>query len=231
MRNFGGKKTNFIMKHCALIIGIICILSKVTYGQDSKDFIFGEFNVSVNRTMLQDDNTEDRYGFGLGAYHVFMHDKKINLIFGLEYNRTSQFKKLMYEGHFRNANELTYNLNCFSIPIGFRLNFDSKAKVFIETGGFADLVINSNRKGTMHSYKPDQNNQINIIETEIDEKAGLSNSVGFYIGLGVRIPISGVEIIVKPEYKFGFNKLYSYQDDIFNRYFRINIGLTTNQRQ
>ena len=216
------------MKHSILIIGLICFLSKLSNGQDSNDFFFDEFNVSINRTTLQNDNTEDRYGFGLGAYHSFMPHKKINLVFGFEYNRTSQFKKTMYEGHFANATDLTYNLNCFSIPVGFRLNAGSKTKVFIETGGFADLVISSKRTGTIHTYLPDENNQINYNETEIDEKAGLSNAVGFYFGLGIRIPISRFELIVKPDYKFEINKLYSYQDDIFNRYFRINIGLKIN---
>ena len=216
------------MKPSTLIFGLICILSKVSYGQDSNGFFCDEFNVSVNRTTLQDENTEDRSGFGLGVYHSFMSDKKLNLVFGFEYNRTSQYKKTMYEGHFAHATDLTYNLNCISIPIGFRINIGSKTKVLIETGGFADLMINSNRTGTLHTYFPDENNQVNYTESEIDEKAGLSNSVGFYIGLGVRIPIAGFGLIIKPDYKSGFNKLYSYQDDIFNRYFRINIGLKIN---
>ncbi|PKP07817.1 MAG: hypothetical protein CVU08_16005 [Bacteroidetes bacterium HGW-Bacteroidetes-3] len=213
------------MKHCIIIFGLIFLIGKVSNGQDSNDFFLDEFHISLNRTNLQDDNTEDRYGFGLGAYHSFMSDKKLNLVFGLEYNRTSQIKKNMYEGHFANATDLTYSLNCISVPVGLRLNIGSKTKVFIETGGFADLVIISNRTGTMHTYFPDENNEIDYTDTKIDEKAGLSNSFGFYVGLGVRVPMSRFDLIVKPDYKFGINKLYSNQDDIFNRYFRINIGL------
>jgi len=216
------------MKHCFLIISLIFLVDKVSNGQDSNNFFIDEFQISLNRTNLQDNNTADRYGFGIGAYHSFLQDKKINLVFGLEYNRTSQFKKLMYEGHFAHATDLTYTLNCFSVPVGFRFNIGSKTKIFIESGVFADLVINSNRTGTMHTYLPDENNQINYTETEIDEKVGLSNSIGIYIGLGVRIPISKFELVFKPDYKFGINKLYSYQDDILNRYFRINIGLKIN---
>lgn len=80
----------------------------------------------------------------------------------------------------------------------------------------------------MHTYLPDENNQIKYTETEIDEKVGLSNSIGIYVGLGVRIPISGFELILKPNYKFGINQLYSYQDNILNRYFRINLGIKIN---
>lgn len=216
------------MKHCILIIGLIFFLGKVSNGQNSNQFFFDEFQISLNRTNLQNNNTEDRYGFGFGAYHSFMPNKRINLVFGLEYNRTSQFKKSMYEGHYAHTTDLTYNLNCFSVPIGFRFNIGSKTKLFLETGGFADLVINSNRTGTMHTNLPDENNQIKYTETEIDEKAKLSSSIGLYMGIGVWIPISKFELIVKPDYKFAMNKLYSYQDDIFNRYFRINVGLKIN---
>ncbi len=216
------------MKHGILIFGLIFFLNKASYTQDSIYFFFKEFNVSVNRTTLQNDNTEDRYGFGFGAYHSFMADKKLNLIFGFEYNRTSQFKKSMYEGRYSHFIDLTYCINCFSIPVGFRLNFGVKTKIYIETGGFADLVINANRTGTKCTYWTDENHRINYTETEIDEKTGLSNFVGFYFGVGVRIPISKYELIVKPDYKIGIYTSYSYPDDIINRYFRINIGFKIN---
>lgn len=216
------------MKHYFLIISLVLFLNNVSNGQNSNDFFFDEFQISLNRSCLQNNNTEDRFGFGLGAYHSFLPDKKINLVFGLEYNRISQFKKRMYEGHFSHATDLTYNLNCFSIPVGLRLNIGSKTKLFIETGGFADLVFYANRTGIMHTYLPSENHQINYTETEIDQKVGLSHSIGIFVGLGVRIPISRFELIIKLDYKLGINKLYSYQDDIFNRYFRINVGLKIN---
>ena len=213
------------MKKTIFIFGLILILINGTYGKDSNDPFFNEFQFSVNRTTLRNENTQDRYGFGFGVYHSFMSKKMVNIIFGIEYNRTSQFKKYMYEGHFAHSTDVTYNLNCFSIPLGLRLNIGSKTKVFIETGGFADIVIYSHKSGTYHSYQPGENNNINYFEKKIEGNAGLSNSVGVYIGLGVRIPISRFELIIKPEYKYGIYKLYSYQDVILNRYFRINIGL------
>ena len=213
------------MKYYLIIIGLFFFVIKKSNGQNSNNLFFDEFQISLNKTNLQNDNTEDKYGFGFGAYHLFIPDKRINLLLGLEFNRTSQLKKIMYEGHFAHATDLTYNINCFSIPVGFRLNFGSKMKAFFETGGFVDLNINSNRKGIMHSYFPDENNLINYTETEIDEKVELSNTIGLYIGFGILIPILKYELIVKPDYKFGVNKLYSYQNDIFNRYFRINIIL------
>lgn len=211
------------MKYCILIISLIFFFGKVSNGQNSAKFIFNEFQISLNRTTLQNDNTEDRYGFGLGVYHSFLSDKRINILFGFEYNRTSQFKKTMDEGHFQNATDLTYNLNYLSVPVGFRFNIGSETKLFLETGGYADFLINANRTGTMYTYLPYEDTET---ETEIDEKVKLSNSIGLSFGLGVRIPISKFELIVKPDYKFGINKLDS--ENILNRYFRINIGLKLN---
>jgi hypothetical protein len=208
-----------------IIIELIFILNFESYGQNSNNPIISEFQFSINRTTLKDENTQDRYGFGFGIYHSFMSKKMINIILGIEYNRTSQFKEYMYEAHFAHLTDVTYNLNCFSFPLGLRLNIGSKTKVFIETGGFADIVIYSHKSGTYHSYQPGDNNIINYFEKKIEESANLSNSVGFYFGIGFRIPISRFELIIKPEYKYGINKLYSYQDDILNRYFRINFGL------
>lgn len=210
------------MKHLLIIISLLLCLSKVSVGQEAKDFFVDEFQISLNRTLLQDNNTEDRFGFGLGAYHVFLPEKKVNIVFGLEYNRTSQFIKRMYEGRFAHSTDLTYNINCISVPIAPRFNIGSK--LFVDIGGFADLLISANRSGTMHTYLPDS---IQVVYTtkEFKEKARLSNCFGVFAGIGVRIPISKFELIIKPEYKFGINKLYSYQDDIYNRYFKINLGL------
>ena len=212
------------MKILTLIIGIF-VLTKYSFGQEKVAIFFDEFSISVNRTNLKNYNTEDRFGFGIGAYHSFLSKNKVNLILGIEYNRSNQFKKYMYEGHFANSADLTYSLSCISIPMGIRINFGSKTKIFLATGGYADLVINSNRKGMMYTYFPDQNNQVVNKEFQINEKAGLSNSVGVYFGVGFRIPISKYGLIIRPDYKFGLNTLYSDVDNIYNRYFRLTIGL------
>lgn len=213
------------MKQLFLVLGLTIILSKVSWGQNVQSLFFDEFAVSANRSVNPDQNAKDCYGFGLGAYHSFRPDKKLNIITGIEYNRTSQFFESMYEGHFAHATDLTYTINCFSIPAGLRINFGTNLKVFIESGAFADLVFNSNRTGTMITYLPDDNNQMSYSEQKIDQKVKLSDSFGFYLGLGIRIPVSKFEVIVKPDYKFGINELYSYQEAIFSRYFRLNIGL------
>jgi hypothetical protein len=112
-----------------------------------------------------------------------------------------------------------------SFPVGARLNFGNNIRFFIEAGGYADLIIKSTRKGFMHTYFPDENDQVVNETFPIDEKAKLSSVMGVYSGLGIRIPVSSFEIVLKGDYKLGLQHLYSYMDEINNIYWRFSIGI------
>jgi hypothetical protein len=172
--------------------------------------------------MLNDNNTKDRNGFGLGIYHSFFQKKTFTIIFGLEYNLTSQLKKQMNISHFGYSSNVTYTISTISIPVGLRLNIGKKIKYFAEIGGFLDINISSNSRGTTTLYSFSDSL---YHTTSFNEYAKLKNCFGAYLGLGVRIPISKYELIIVPDYKVGFNPLYSNQDIITNSYFRINVGL------
>jgi hypothetical protein len=207
-----------------LICIMVCGSSLTAVAQDVNELFFDEATVSFNRTNVADDNTENRNGFGVGLYHSFLPQKRINLVFGLEYNRTGQFKKTMYEGHYANSTDLEYNVNSFSIPFGIRLNIGGYVKFFLEGGAYGDIVILSKRTGMMHTWYP-VNNQPDYKDFPIDEKAGLHNSIGAYGAAGLRIPLAHVELIIKPEYRYGLSALYSYMDDIYNHYWLISVGV------
>lgn len=211
------------MKRWLIITSIFFFFFKL-YGQKNRNyFFFDEIGVSVNRTNLKDNNTEDRYGFGIGLYHSFMSNKKFNFIFGFEFNRTSQFKNRMYEGRYAYSTDLIYNINSISIPFNLKFNIGKIPIIFFEAGVFMDLLINGNRKGIMHKYSYSQNS---YEEFEINRKADLSSvNYGFAFGLGIRIPVDKFELIIKPDYKLGLLKLYSYNNNIYNRYFRLTIGM------
>jgi hypothetical protein len=49
--------------------------------------------------------------------------------------------------------------------------------------------------------------------------------MGVYTGLGVRIPISSFEVVIKSDYKLGLQDLYSYMDSINSIYWRLSIGI------
>jgi hypothetical protein len=75
----------------------------------------------------------------------------------------------------------------------------------------------------MHTYSPFQNS---YEEYKINENADIvSINYGFSLGLGIRIPFDKFEVMIKPDYKLGLKKLYSYQDSIYNRYIRLAVVL------
>ncbi|MCK4922299.1 MAG: hypothetical protein KAS71_14705 [Bacteroidales bacterium] len=204
-----------------ILIVILNLCSVIIYSQEDSTFSFDEFSVSINRSTVGDLNTEDRFGFGAGAYHNFRPGKRINLVFGLEFNRTSQFKKYMYAGHFASSTNITYIFNSFSMPLSLMINFGNKTKVFLETGTYIDTNW-GNRKGTMHTFYTNEFHK----EYDFDEK--ISNNgpnLGVSIGMGLNIPVSKFTLIIKPEIKYGLFALSIYGDKVYNRYFRFMIGL------
>lgn len=209
------------MKNYALLTFFI-LSSLITSGQKDTTFFFDEFRLSANRTCLKDDNTNNLFGFGIGVYHNFIADRKVNLIFGFEYNRTSQFVKYQYEGHYQNSKDITFHLNSLSIPLTARLNIGQTIKCFIDAGAFLDLNIGARSKGTRYTSLPNQNTQ----EVQYNEKSDFSSlNYGPSLGFGLKIPIEKHEIIFKSDYKFGLNVQTGSMDEIYNSYLRLLIGL------
>lgn len=81
----------------------------------------------------------------------------------------------MYENHFAHSTDLTYNLNCLSIPVIGRLNLGIKTKLFVEVGAFLDLDLGAKREGTMHTYILDQNNHFEYKEFDFNDNVRMSN--------------------------------------------------------
>ena len=88
------KRTGFII-FLILSLNIAC----VTQAHNNKKFFFDEVDVSVNRTFFNDNNTTNKYGFGIGIFHSWFSPKKLNLIFGVDYNKTNQKKDCIFVIH------------------------------------------------------------------------------------------------------------------------------------
>jgi hypothetical protein len=194
-------------------------------GQRENSYFINEFSLSVNRTMLYDDNTENRFGFGGGVYGTFLAKKKINILTGMEYNMTSQFKNEMYEGHYAYSTNVTYFLANISLPVTARINVGKKIKFFVEAGAFIDMCVGSRREGTMHTYHMEDN--YHFVYTEHTFSGGgdcATFNYGPSCGIGLKIPVSKHELLFKTDYKCGLYVLYDYLDQIENRYLRIMVG-------
>ena len=186
------------MKKIYFLLISLVLLSVFLFGQEKSGPFINEFTISVNWSNPTDDFTKNNIGFGIGAYHPFFPKKTANLIVGMEYNRTSQFVEHVSTGPNINLYNYTFVLNNISLPIGLRINTGKKTVFFFETGGFADLLISSNEN--------------------------LSSCVGVYFGMGIRIPVSKIELIIKPEGKYGLNDL-GYRIKLYTSYIRLSVGI------
>lgn len=213
------------MKNLILILCFTFCSSKSYTQVNSNKYFFNEFSVSINRTELMNNNTENRFGFGIGAYRSFMPEKLISIIFGFEFNRTNQFKKSLYESHFANSMDITYHLNSLSIPLNSRINFGRRIKLFIETGIFLDLYISKIRDGVMYTYEINKQNQIEYKVFNFKGDANILNfNYGPSIGMGLMIPLSKYKINLLVEYKSGLRTLYDYRDHIKNKYLQLKLN-------
>lgn len=57
---------------------------------------------------------------------------------------------------------------------------------------------------------------------QVIQRGKISFGLGLSLGIGYRIPLSKVDLVIKPDYKFILNDLYSYMHTIHNRYVGMN---------
>jgi hypothetical protein len=224
-----------IMKQISLyIFFFISILS--CFSQNKKEpFPFDEFAVSCNRTAIRTDNyMEDRYGYGLAAYITGFKTYLVNFKTGIEFNRTNQFHVSgPYLSHFNFAHDVTYHINSFSIPLNVRINLGKKIKFFLETGISPELT-GGNVTGTLmiETYTTDSlgHTIITIREDRLNKGIALKFfNLGLSGGAGIAIPLNQkYDLILKSDYHFGLRNLEQSSGTIFNRYFRVVVGLKIN---
>ncbi len=187
------------------------------------DLFFNEFTVSANMSMVQNSNTKNGFGGGFGIYRSWRNDKIVNIVHGIEYNYTSQTKNRIYEGssyaYYDNALIKMHNI---SIPVAVRFTFGQSTKLFIETGAFMDFNVSDRRKGV---YKTTDGDGIPM-DVVVDEDANLDFfNYGFNAGLGARVPVKGLDLLFKVDYKFGIPDLYRFDEKVYNRYLRFSFGV------
>jgi hypothetical protein len=209
-----------------LILSAILILIIIpSFGQQDSALLFNEFRLSINRNGSFTSNTREKFGFGAGAYHTLKANEMIDVLFGFEYNRTSQYLESMYEGHFANSTDLTYTFHSFSIPIMARTTVGRKVKFFVDAGPFVDFILAANRKGTRHTYSHDENGHLELKEYDFSERVKVSYPIyGVSVGLGIKIPLLKHEFLVRTESKYGINTISQGKESMYNRYYTLSIG-------
>jgi len=204
----------------SILLVLLLALAVPARSQNTRRAFFDEAGLSINRTNVENDNTENRFGFGLSAYHLARKGKKLNLVFGFEYNHTRQFKKSMYGGRYYSYSHITYSLNSLSIPVSARLNLGN---FFLEGGGFAEFYVAAKRQGTTTAYTPGQGYEVSKFE-DVADIAPLN--YGPALALGFRVLVFSHEVMVKTTYRQGRRNLYTYnRSEIFNQYFQVLVGI------
>jgi hypothetical protein len=214
-----------IMKRNFLLCILFTNLGHV-FGQDQKEpFFINEITVSLHRTCVQNENTMDRYGLGLGMYRVIWIKRKFNVIPGIEYNLTSQIKKfdiIRKVGYFK---DVKYTIHTISLPLNFRYSFFNSVKASIEAGIFADI----NCFATMTGYKISSNNpnnpNVNTHFFKSNYHLEKKMNYGAQASIGIILPLKKYQLFAKIGYKHGFRMIESYTTSLFNHYFKIILGV------
>jgi len=208
-----------------IVLFSLCVAE--SFSQPFEKFFFNEFGLSVNRANVKDDNTENRTGFGIGAYRsaTYTDSDNVNIIFGIEYNQTRQFKRIMYAGHFGSYRNLTYYFDNISLLLGARFSEGTSIKLFAEAHGFLDLIVGARMQGEFDGCIP-VNNQINCSSKEVKGNAGISGiNPGFALAIGMIIPANKYQFILKPDIKFILHSDKTNMEPIFFGYYRFLLGI------
>ena len=193
--------------------------------QSNSSFFFNEFSLSTNYTDIKDHNSEGRFGFGAGIYKSFENllKKRTHFTFGIEYNSTSQFTKVLYDGLYSTTTNRIYTLNYISVPVTLKMSFGIKNKFFIEPGFFIELYTEAKKTGSYHHYST-SDSLITSKDFTTWTNPGTVN-FGPSFGIGLKYPVGKHYFIIKLDYKFGLANLHQQYDTdlITNRYLRFMI--------
>jgi len=216
------------MKKVYSLALMLLLIGSLLYGQSNSPVFFDEFSISISKANLNKSLEKEGFGFGFGFYKNIFSEKMVNLVPGFEFNRSVQYFEQMSSGHYGNYTDLTIYINTLSLPVNARVNFGHKFKFFVEGGVFLDFTLGNKRKGMSHFYQPGTGEPPEE-GFPFEDKLNLEGiNYGVSLGLGISIPISKIDLIIKPDYKFGVRTLYSYQDSVCNRYFRLSVAIKLN---
>jgi hypothetical protein len=197
------------------------------YCQKDSSFFFNEYGLSVNRTFLLNNDFNRYTGFGISVCHSTETYKQINVTFGLEFNSTHYYDSYMYNGHFANWSDVTFQINSFSFPLYLHMNLDKESTLFLETGTVPTLNFIGITEGTFSTYLPYASTQNKHVKNGFFENMSyLRPGIFPCIGFGLKVPFNKFDIIIKADYNWGLNFIYDQYDDKASiNYFRLQVGV------
>ncbi len=212
------------MKQISLIL--ILLFANLSFSQEKipeshiYSQIINEVQVSGNFSAVINSNTRNKFGGGIGIFHVFFEPALANIVVGLEYNFTSQYcESIRYDSDpkttYTNVNIRMHN---FSLPLLVRFCVGKKTKALFEFGGFLEASI---AKGFGDSYTWNLSGIPSSKGNEYGLSTGLNGGLQAAVGFKIRLNKT-LEMPFLLTYRHGFRK-FAY--DFQNQYLKLAIGL------
>lgn len=194
---------------------LLFLVSGVIYAQEkTKKFFFNELHLSVNRTDVANDNTENRLGYGVALHREGKKGAYLSKVFGIEYNKTSQFYDLGDVDKSTTLYNVEYDYHALTFLGMLRFTYGQKLKLVAHTGIYGDLGLSANYEGE-------------TIDLETVKGNTVSSSLNFgpIFGLGVVFPFRNYEFMLNYSYRLGLRNLKAGRDRYLNKYFNFSFGI------
>lgn len=201
--------------------------------QKSQPWI-NEYMLSANyNDIARYRDYDNRGGFGLGMYHNSRISKGLSTNIGLEYNLTRMYgdRSINHQSTFGGRySQMNYRWHTMTLPLSLRYHVGKRWIVFPELGVHANMNMLLTQHGefyTIPQFGPqDDNSQTTNYHSSNRIRPF---SIGAHAGIGIRIPLKENHLMVKAEYRYGFDKDHNYNkyattfDGVLN-YFRFSAG-------
>ncbi|MBN3034539.1 MAG: hypothetical protein JW861_03070 [Bacteroidales bacterium] len=197
---------------------IVMLFSLNSKGQDGGLFFFNTASASANRTLVGDDNSAGRWGYGLGLYRLFSDSALIRPCLGVEYNHSSQFKNYVDLGLLLKMHDATFTLHSISFPAGVRAFIGRRINFFFTLGVFLDLQISSRYRGTVYQYDPISPGVYTTSSAKVDADAFLARiNAGPMADIGIRFPMNHHHLLIGSGIRYGIPDIGKNTVEYFNR--------------
>jgi len=199
------------MKGLPMYLILCCMISFAQSGklkaqttEEERTIIFDAVGVALNHTMLGGhDGLTYQLGFGIGAYHSGRKGKRLDILFGMEYNLHRQMLNFRREGRWGYTEDVQYTIHAIAVPVFVRWHLDGKQRFFVEAGAFMDLFVFANEQEIRHSIGLAEGvPSYSVSSTK--SRARISNfNYGLHAGLGCRMRVAGKAIVLKADARYG----------------------------
>jgi hypothetical protein len=182
---------------------------------------FNELYISGNQSFSY-ESFNLLNGYGLSFLKTFEKKEHFHFVTGISFNKTAYFTDYVYDGHYANKKDVSFNFYDLYIPLLIRNQFGKRLKTFLDYGLNVQIPIGGGESGTsvisipyfpsgIQSYKTRANHDINAYLTA---------------GIGVKFPIREYQLIFKSSLNYGiFGYDIGAMETLRNHFLNVSLGI------